>query len=116
MKHEDGFFKRLNGQNIYHRCWQPDGPVNAAIVIVHGLAEHSGRYGNIVDRFVPLGYAVHAIDHVCHGKSDGTRAYINRFRGFIRPLRTYINMVREIRFGRPLFLIGHSMGGLIAAT
>ncbi len=116
MKHQDGYFKNARGQNVYHQCWLPDDSIRGAIVIVHGLAEHSGRYGNIVNKLVPAGYAVHAIDHVGHGKSDGARAYIDRFADFIKPLTAYVEMVREIRFGLPLFMMGQSMGGLIAAT
>jgi len=116
MKHQDGYFKNIKGKNIYHQCWLPDGFIRAAIVIVHGLAEHSGRYGNIVDRLVPAGYAIHAIDHIGHGKSDGARAYVDQFSELIDPLKKYVEMIREIRFGMPLFMMGQSMGGLIAAT
>jgi acylglycerol lipase len=116
MKHSEGFFEDAHSDKHYYQYWLPDGPPKAVLLVVHGLAEHSGRYGNLVGHFVPLGYAVYGIDHIGHGKSDGTRAYVDRFEDFLEPLRTYYGMVREWQRGRPVFLIGHSMGGLIAAA
>lgn len=115
MKHQEGFFKGIRGADLYHQGWLPEGDPKAVIVVVHGLGEHSGRYMNLVNRFVPLGYAVYGIDHVGHGKSEGPRLYVERFTDFTGPLKIYLSMVRAWQPGKPLFLIGHSMGGLIAA-
>ena len=71
---------------------------------------------NVVNRFVPLGYAVYALDHLGHGKSDGTREYVERFDDFTDTLARYYRMVAGWQPGKPIFLIGHSMGGLIATT
>jgi alpha-beta hydrolase superfamily lysophospholipase len=79
------------------------------------LAEHSGRYGNVVNHFVPLGYAVYGIDHFGHGKSDGTRVYIKRFDDYTNTLKVYFDKIRGSQPGKPIFLVGHSMGGLITA-
>jgi len=116
MQHQANFFRHANGDSIYHQCWLPDGPARAVLLLVHGLAEHSGRYGNLVRHFVPLGYAVYGIDHVGHGKSDGRRAFVWNFEDFLQPLETYSGMVRGAHPGLPVFLIGHSMGGLIGAA
>jgi acylglycerol lipase len=115
MKHQEGFFKGVREAKLYYQGWLPENESKAALVIVHGLAEHSGRYMNVVNRFVPLGYAVYGIDHVGHGKSEGQRVYVKRFSDYTGPLRTFFEMVRKWQLGKPVFLVGHSMGGLIGA-
>lgn len=116
MKHREGFFRGVRGGNNYYQYWLPERPSKAVLLLVHGLAEHSGRYANLIRYFVPRGYAVYGIDHVGHGKSDGARAYVERFDDFVEPLRTYFGMVREWQTHAPIFLVGHSLGGLIGAT
>lgn len=116
MKHRDGYFQGIRGTRTYYQGWLPGGPPRAALLLVHGLAEHSGRYANLIGHLVPRGYAVYGMDHVGHGKSGGARAYVERFSDFVEPLWTYFGMVREWQAGAPIFLVGHSLGGLIAAT
>jgi acylglycerol lipase len=116
MKHQEGFFKGVRDANIYFQSWLPESEPKAILLIVHGLAEHSGRYMNIVHHFVPLNYAVYGIDHLGHGKSDGTRVFVNRFEDYTKPLKTYFDMIRLWQPRKPIFLVGHSMGGLISAV
>lgn len=116
MMHNEGNFKDARNSNIYFQNWLPEGEIKASIIVVHGLAEHSGRYMNIVNYFVPSGYAVHAIDHFGHGKSDGPRVFIDKFNDYTDSLAAYTKAVTTQYGNRPLFLIGHSMGGLIAAS
>jgi len=116
MKHQEGFFKGVREANIYFQSWLPEGEPRAVLLIVHGLAEHCGRYGNVVDHFVLLGYAVYGIDHLGHGKSDGTRVYVKRFDDYTNTLKAYFDKVRGSQPGKPIFLVGHSMGGLISAV
>ncbi|MBW2353083.1 MAG: lysophospholipase [Deltaproteobacteria bacterium] len=115
MKHQEGHFKGIGEMNIYYQCWLPEMEPKAVLLVVHGLAEHSGRYMNLVNHLVPLGYAVYGLDHVGHGRSEGARVYVRRFHDFTDTLGIFSRMIREIHPGRPLFLVGHSMGGLIAA-
>ncbi len=112
MKHEEGFFKGVRDARIYFQSWLPEGEPKAVLLIVHGLAEHSGRYMNVANHFVPLGYAVHGFDHPGHGKSDGTRVCVERFEDYTDTLKIYFDRIRP---GKPVFLVGHSMGGLIGA-
>jgi alpha-beta hydrolase superfamily lysophospholipase len=84
-------------------------------VIVHGLGEHSGRYGNVVDHLLPLGYACFAFDHIGHGKSEGDREFVQSFEDFTISLTKYIDEVKEWLPNKPIFLLGHSMGGLISS-
>ena len=116
MKHQEGFFKALRDANIYFQSWLPESEPKAVLLIVHGLAEHSGRYMNVVNHFVPLNYAVYGIDHLGHGKSDGTRVYVKRFDDYTNTLRVYVDMIQRWRPEKPIFLVGHSMGGLISAV
>ena len=116
MKHEEGYFDGAHGAKTYWAAWLPDGEVKAVLVVVHGVAEHIGRYMNVVNHFVPKGYAVYGLDHYGHGKTAGVRAFVESFDDFIGPLKTYVNMVKGWQPGKPMFMIGHSMGGLITAT
>ncbi len=115
MTHQEGFFQGIREHNIYYQCWLPESDPRAVLLIVHGLAEHGGRYMNVVNHFVPQGYAVYTLDHLGHGKSDGTRLYVDRFEDYAEPLTRYLDMLREWQPGKPIVLLGHSMGGLIAA-
>jgi acylglycerol lipase len=113
MKHTEGTFKSVRDLNIYYQAWLPDGDVKAVLFIVHGLGEYCGRYTNVVNHFVPLGYAVYGLDHIGHGKSDGGREQVERFEDYTEPLTIYYNMVKGWQPGKPIFILGHSMGGLI---
>jgi acylglycerol lipase len=114
MKHIEGNFKGVRNASIYYQAWLPDGNVNAVLLVVHGLGEHCGRYMNVVNHFVPLGYGVYGLDHIGHGKSGGEREVVERFEDFTDTLAIYHNMVKGWQAGKPVILLGHSMGGLIA--
>ncbi len=115
MNHIEGNFKGVRNVNIYYQGWLPEGDVKAVLLVVHGLGEHSGRYMNVVNALVPLGYAIYALDHIGHGKSDGAPEMVDRFADFTDTLATYYKMVVGWQAGKPIFLLGHSMGGAIAS-
>jgi acylglycerol lipase len=115
MKHQEGFFTGVQDAGLYYQGWLPDGEAKAVLFIVHGLGEHSGRYMNVVNRFVPEGYAVYGIDHLGHGRSEGQRLMVERFADYTEPLNAMFAMIRGWQPGKPVFLVGHSMGGLIGA-
>jgi acylglycerol lipase len=115
MNHIEGNFKGIRSVSIYYQGWLPVGNVKAVLLIVHGLGEHSGRYMNVVNHFVPLGYAVYGLDHIGHGKSDGGREIVERFEDFTDNLTIYYNMVKVWQPGKPIYLLGHSLGGLIGS-
>jgi len=116
MRHEEGRFPDAHDTSIYHQRWLPDSQPHAVLVIVHGLAEHCGRYTNVVDYFVPRGYAVCGADHVGHGRSGGRRVYVRRFEDLTDVLGTYTSIIRGWYPGKPLFLLGHSLGALIGSV
>lgn len=100
---------------LYRVSWSPDGAARAAIVLAHGLAEHSGRYDAVAKTLTDAGYAVYALDHEGHGRSPGRRGHIDRFQSYVEPVVRLARDVRERHGGAPVYLLGHSMGGLIAA-
>jgi alpha-beta hydrolase superfamily lysophospholipase len=116
MKHHEGYFKSIRNTNIYYQYWLPEGEPKAILLVAHGVAEHSGRYMNVVNHFVPAGYAVYGIDHIGHGKSDGTRVCVERFQDYTNTLEKYFDMIRGWQPIKPIFLVGHSMGGLISSA
>ncbi len=116
MKHQEARFKGYGDANLYYQCWLPDTEPRAILVLAHGLAEHGGRYANVVDRLVPSGYALYALDHRGHGKSEGCRCYVERFEHYLHDLETFLGIIRGAQPDRRLFLAGHSMGGTIAVA
>ena len=115
-KYQEGYLKGARDTNVYYQYWLPENEPKAVLFVVHGLAEHSGRYMNVVNHFVPLGYGVYGIDHIGHGKSDGKRVYVERFRDYIKTVRKYFDMIRDWQPEKQIFIIGHSMGGLITTA
>jgi acylglycerol lipase len=114
MQHQEGQFKGYKDFNIFYQYWLPADITKAVLLIAHGFAEHSGRYGNVVDYFVPKGYAVYALDHRGHGRSDGARVQVDDFHDYIVDLKTFFDIVRRKNPSEKIFLIGHSMGSIIS--
>lgn len=102
------------GAKLHARSWAPDADPHSIAVIAHGLAEHCGRYGELVLHLVAAGYAVYSLDHRGHGKSSGGRANVDRFEYLLADLDRLFARARADWPGRPATLIGHSMGGAIA--
>lgn len=92
----------------------PPGPVGGVLLVSHGLGEHSGRYGTVVDAVGPDGWAVYGLDHRGHGRSGGRRAHLDRYDDWLADLDAFRRLVVARHPGRPVFLLGHSMGGQIA--
>lgn len=119
LRREEWTLKGHGGLDLFARSWLPEGPARDVVVIAHGYGEHGDRYGNLVERLVPAGYAVHAIDHRGHGRSGGRRAVIDRMDRVISDLHGFVAQVRarhanEMHGDGKVKLLGHSMGGSIA--
>lgn len=108
-------FESQTGTSIYFRLWQPVCEPRALMIIAHGLAEHSGRYRHVAEHFADLGIVVAALDHAGHGQSAGQRCYIGAFDEYVDTLERFRDHLRGLFPALPLVLMGHSMGGLIAA-
>lgn len=115
MHTSEGTFSAPGGPQLLERAWLPAGAPRAAIVLVHGYAEHSGRYAYAGAALARRGYAVHALDLRGHGRSDGDRAYVRSFAEYMVDVRAFLARVNGRADGRPVFLLGHSMGATIVA-
>ncbi len=115
MEHREGHFAGAGGVQIYWQAWLPENDPRACIVLVHGASEHSGRYEWTAGRLTNAGYAVYALDHRGHGKSEGPRAVIDRMDNAVADVGTLIGIAAAEHpdRGRPV-LFGHSMGGCIS--
>ncbi len=116
LRHLDGTFPSKGGVEIYHQRWLPDGDAGAILLIAHGYGEHSGRYGDLVDFFVPRGFGVYSLDHRGHGRSGGERVHVESFDDYVDDLKSYSDSVREEAPDMPVFLLGHSMGVSIVVS
>ncbi|MDD5723077.1 MAG: lysophospholipase [Syntrophales bacterium] len=109
-----GSFEGVDGLHIFYRKYQAEAE-KARMVIAHGLGEHSGRYGNIVSRLLPQGISIWAPDHRGHGQSGGPRGHVSSFYQYVDDLHTLVALSRDtLAEGSKIFLLGHSLGGLIA--
>ena len=99
---------------IQYRHWPADD-AKACVLLAHGLAEHTGRYEHVAARFNEHGVAVVGPDHRGHGASPGARVYLKSFSEYLEPMQALRARIDEWYPGRPVFLMGHSMGGLISA-
>jgi alpha-beta hydrolase superfamily lysophospholipase len=94
------------------RRWEPDGEPRAEMVLCHGLAEHSGRYESVGDRFAASGIGVTAYDQIGFGASGGRRAWVDRWSDVLDQIQRHVEAA--IATGRPVVLLGHSGGALFA--
>jgi alpha-beta hydrolase superfamily lysophospholipase len=116
MKQMSGTLKGQGNCTLFYQGYLPVERPRAVLLIIHGLAEHIGRYMNIVDYFVPRGYAIYGFDQRGHGKSEGMRGYVERFSYYIDDTKAFFDMVHGEHPRKSLFILGHSVGGLIATT
>ncbi|MDX1439781.1 MAG: alpha/beta fold hydrolase, partial [Rubricoccaceae bacterium] len=114
MHHRIGAHTTRDGLKLLTREWQPDEP-KAALLVVHGISEHSGRYARVASELTERGVAIHAYDHRGHGRSDGERVFVKSFDEYVRDLDEIISSVKAKTHELPFFLLGHSLGGLIVA-
>ena len=107
-------FTGARDRRIFTQSWLPRGSPRDQVVIAHGYAEHSGRYDAVALFLTARGFAVHALDHHGHGKSEGARAVIERFAQADADIDTLVDKVRAGSGLATIKLIGHSMGGSLA--
>ena len=103
-----------DGIEIFYRQYRAESE-RARMLIAHGLGEHSGRYGNVIERLLPKGISVWVPDHRGHGQSGGRRGHVLNFVQYLTDLRQTVELAKkDMPAQMPCFLLGHSMGGLIA--
>jgi alpha-beta hydrolase superfamily lysophospholipase len=113
MKHCEGTFKGTDGLELFYQSWQTQENAKATIAIIHGMGEHSNRYINIVNHFVPRGYDIFAFDLRGNGRSPGQRGYINSWTEIRNDINAFLNLIKR-QSDTPLFILGHSLGGVVA--
>ncbi|PWK61751.1 alpha-beta hydrolase superfamily lysophospholipase [Aminobacter sp. AP02] len=101
---------------IFLRSWQPKGKPRAVIVICHGVNSHGGQYGWSAEQFVARGFAVFALDLRGRGKSDGERFYVEDVADYVSDVAGAIRIAKQRNAGLPLFLLGHSAGGVVSSV
>lgn len=109
-----GSFQTFDGLTLATYSYLPPEGARAVLIISHGYAEHAGRYAPLAERLVAAGYAVCVIDHRGHGESGGQRASVRVMNEYVHDLTRYLDIVREAKPRLPRFLLGHSVGALIA--
>jgi alpha-beta hydrolase superfamily lysophospholipase len=111
--------RTADGLDLHCRSWTPRDP-RGVLVIVHGLAEHGGRFRETAEFFAAQGWVMFAGDLRGHGLSPdapgGGRVHVRRFTDYFKDVEAFTDVARQANESLPLFLLGHSMGGLIAIS
>jgi acylglycerol lipase len=113
---QEGKFEGVGGLNIFTRSWRPEQKPRGVVVIVHGFNSHSGEYLWVAEQLVSHGLAVHALDLRGRGNSDGERFYVQKFSDYVEDVDTFVSKVKAQEPGLPVYLFGHSAGGVISTT
>jgi alpha-beta hydrolase superfamily lysophospholipase len=121
-RHTSTQFLGAGGVRLLLQAWLPAGTdlmdrpePSAVIAVVHGYGDHGGRYVWFGEAMAARGWAVYVYDLRGHGQSSGTRGQVKRFDDYLDDTEMYLDEVRRLQPGKPLILLGHSMGGLICA-
>jgi len=121
LKEPEMIFEIDSDTSLYYRTWEPSGgnSENAGnVIIVHGYAEHSGRYEYAGQYLSRKGFRVFAYDHPCHGQSAGSRALVSSIDDLVLKLEYFVKFVKKsdkLSVHAKTFMIGHSMGGVVSA-
>jgi alpha-beta hydrolase superfamily lysophospholipase len=107
-------FKGVGDLNIATRSWRPEGKPRGVVAIVPGFNSHSGYYAWVADQLVADGLAVYSVDLRGRGKSDGERFYVASFDDYVSDVAGLIEMAKSENPGLPVFLLGHSAGGVVS--
>lgn len=115
MQHSSATISSSDGLTLFTRHWAPDLPTVAHLFLVHGVHEHSGRYAYVASHLMQNGIEVHALDLRGHGQSEGPRAMVGSFAEYSDDVVLALMPVLERAGDAPVFLMGHSMGGLVVS-
>ncbi|MCM3670691.1 lysophospholipase [Mesobacillus maritimus] len=110
----EGFFHGIDGAELYYRSFFPKGQPKGIVLVLHGFGDHSGGMQNICASLVKKHFLVYALDLRGHGRSSGKRGYIQSWKEFRGDLHEFRRFAVTEQPELPLFIVGHSMGGVIA--
>ncbi|MFA4964707.1 MAG: lysophospholipase, partial [Thermoleophilia bacterium] len=116
MTHRSSDFAAGDGLRLHLQSWTPPGEPAAVLAVVHGYGEHGGRYQYLAEAMTARGLGVSAYDLRGHGQSAGARGHISRFADYLGDTRAFLEEVARRQPGAPVYLLGHSLGGLIATA
>ena len=111
MKISEWTWKSFDGLDMYGRGWESEGKPKAAIMLVHGLGEHVGRYDHVAAALTEKGYALLGSDLRGHGRSGGPRGHTPSYEVLLDDIADFGRQVNERYPGLPVYLYGHSLGG-----
>jgi len=114
MLEED--FTSLGGARIHMRAWLPQGQPRAVVAICHGVNSHGGQYAWTGEQLAAQGFAVYAVDLRGRGLSDGDRFYVDDIAEYVADIGGVIGIARQRHPGLPVYLLGHSAGGVVSCT
>jgi alpha-beta hydrolase superfamily lysophospholipase len=109
-------FEGTGGLKIATRTWRPASSPRGAIVLVHGFNAHSGHYRWAAEQLAKDGLVVYALDLRGRGQSEGERFYVERFDEYVDDVARLVSIVKQNEPGLPLFMLGHSAGGVVACS
>src|SRR5262245_4770176 len=112
----EGTFDGVGGVKIATRTWRPEGNVRGIMILVHGFNSHSGYFAWAAEQFTGAGFAAYALDHQGRGKSEGERWFIEKFSNWVEDVDRLVNIARSENPGLPVYVLGHSVGGVISST
>ncbi len=117
-RHEEGQLTRTatQGPTLHYYAVAPDGAPRAMVALLHGYADHGKRYEHVADVWAERGIATVAIDLRGHGRSEGKRGHCEAFDEYLADAAELSRLAQQKGGGAPAFLVGHSFGGLVAAT
>lgn len=104
------FIKSFDGINLFYNKEEVEN-AKAAVVIVHGLAEYSGRYDYVAEKCRQEGFSTYRFDHRGHGKSEGERGFYKDYNDMLEDVNVVVDKAIEENPDKAVFLLGHSMGG-----
>ena len=111
-----GRLRTSDGVELHWREWPATRPLRAAVVILHGVGEHGGRYEALAAGLGSNGIACFVFDHRGHGCSTGPRGHVDRWDRYELDVSEFLDGVVRKRLSTPFYLYGHSMGSLICLT
>src|SRR5918999_4527219 len=116
MMKKERTFEGVGGLKIAFRSWRPEGAARGIVILVHGFNSHSGYMAWPAGQFAANGLAAYALDLRGRGKSEGERFYVERFSDYLGDVDKLVEIARTEDPGLPVYVLGHSAGGVIASS
>jgi acylglycerol lipase len=115
-KGETHYFVSFDNTKIFYRIWKPPNKVQKIIIVSHGMGGHGEFFVLLADKLVSEGIMVVAPDYRNHGRSDGKKGDLKKFKYILQDLKVFFNYISSQFPNIPIFLLGESMGGAVNAN